>query len=126
MLSWRGLPPQDLAALSAYVQTLHQAPQAKQAPPGDARRGGELFQQNCAPCHGVLGDGKGPNSTNLLPEPANFKLKQPNSDYILQILKDGIPGTGMPSWQNQLSDSDRRDLANFVPSLFEGVDSSEH
>ena len=75
--------------------------------------------QNCAPCHGTAGDGKGTAATALMPGPANFKLKQPDFDYILEVLNDGIPGTGMPAWNKQISESDRRALGYYVRSLFD-------
>ena len=122
MPSWRGLTPQDLAALAAYVQTLHPSSQADPVVPATLQRGNLVFQQNCAPCHGAAGDGKGTAAANLLPQPANFKLKQPDLDYILQVLRDGIQGTAMPSWQAQISEADRRALAGFVRSLFMPTD----
>lgn len=122
MPSWRGLSRSDLAALAVHVQTLHQSTHADPASVEIGQRGNRLFLQYCAPCHGESADGKGVAAANLFPAPANFKLKQPDLDYLLQILTDGIPGTAMPSWKEQVSEADRRALANFVRSLFEGTD----
>src|SRR5262249_12599896 len=88
--------------------------------------GNQVFQKNCAQCHGEQGDGKGPAAATLLPEPASFKLKQPDLDYIVKVVSEGIPGTAMPAWKNQLSQSDVHALATFVRSLFEHIDSKEH
>lgn len=126
MPSWRSLPERDLTALAAYVQSLHQPAKAERASPEILQQGNKIFLQNCAPCHGVLADGKGVAAANLIPGPANFKLKQPDSAYILQVLSDGIPGTAMPSWKDQISESDRRALASFVRSVFEPANSIEH
>ncbi len=122
MPSWRGLSQQDLAALAAYVQTLHPPTRAEPVAPTSLQRGNLVFQQNCAPCHGPAGDGRGTTAANLMPEPANFKLKQPDYDYILQVLRDGIQGTGMPAWRDQISEADRQALAGFVRSLFVATD----
>jgi len=119
MPSWRGLAHPDLEALSAYVLTLHTAVQPDQPSKEALTHGNQVFQKNCAQCHGERGDGKGPTATTLLPEPASFKLKQPDFDYVLQVVSEGIPGTAMPSWKNQLSQSDLQALAGFVRSLFE-------
>ncbi len=119
MPSWRGLPHRDLAALAAYVQSLQPAPAPSKASPEILQPGKQVFLQNCAPCHGASGDGKGAAGASLLPEPANFKLKQPDFDYLLQVLRDGIPGTAMPAWKDQIPEADRRALAYFVRSLFE-------
>ena len=126
MPSWRALPQDDLTALAAYVQTLHQPAKVAPVSPEALQHGNQIFLQNCAPCHGVSGDGKGAAATALIPEPASFKLKQPDFDYILQVLSDGIAGTAMPAWKNQISESDRRALADFVRSCFAVGDSGEH
>ena len=119
MPSWRGLPESDRVALAAYIQTLHRAAGSEIVSEKPNQQGASIFLLNCAPCHGEAGDGKGATAVNLLPKPANFKLKQPNADYLLQVLIDGIPGTAMPSWKDQIPASDRTALAEFVRSLFE-------
>jgi mono/diheme cytochrome c family protein len=126
MPSWRGLPQQDLTALAAYVQSLHQPDKGSAVSLQALQRGNQVFQQNCAACHGVLGDGKGAAATTLIPEPANFKLKQPDLSYIMQVLSDGIAGTAMPAWKNQIAESDRQALAGFLRSLFEPRGSNKH
>jgi cytochrome c oxidase cbb3-type subunit 2/cytochrome c oxidase cbb3-type subunit I/II len=123
MPSWRSLPLRDLAALAAYVQNLHPTSNTDQPSRGALEHGRTVFLQNCAPCHGVSADGKGVAAATLNPRPANFKLKQPDFDYILQVVRDGIPGTAMPSWKAQLSESDRAALARFVRSVFEDTNS---
>src|ERR1019366_1745375 len=123
MPSWRALPQADLPALAAYVQTLHQPAKVAPVSPEALQHGNQIFLQNCAPCHGVSGDGKGAAATALIPEPASFKSKQPDFDSILQVLSDGIAGTAMPAWKNQISESDRRALADFVRSCFAVGDS---
>jgi cytochrome c oxidase cbb3-type subunit 2/cytochrome c oxidase cbb3-type subunit I/II len=126
MPSWRGLPQQDLSALAAYVESLYQPGKVDPVSPASLQRGNQLFLQNCAPCHGASGDGKGTAANALLPEPANFKVKQPDFDYILQVVGEGIPGTAMPGWKTQISDPDRKALADYVRSLFVPADLSEH
>ena len=121
MPSWRALSRTNLNALAAYVLTLYRAPETDAGVvPTSAvlLRGQTLFQQNCAACHGTSGEGNGPAAATLTPAPANFKLKQPNPDYLLQVLDHGVPGTGMPAWGAQISAPDRRALAAFVRSLF--------
>src|SRR5690348_5732301 len=86
MPAWRNLPQHDLSALAAYVQTLHQNAKEDEPSPESLQRGNEVFQKNCAPCHGVAGDGKGAAAGTLIPEPANFRLKKPDFDYIVQVL----------------------------------------
>lgn len=120
MPSWRGLSQADRSALAAYVQSLHESVGAQPPSAQLVQQGSALFLLNCAPCHGEAGDGKGPTAATLLPRPANFKLKQPNTPYVLEVLRDGIPGTAMPSWKELISEPDRQALAQFVQSLFQG------
>jgi mono/diheme cytochrome c family protein len=118
MPSWRSLPQQELSALAAYVGTLHVTVKEVALSPDSLERGSQVFMQNCAPCHGIAGDGKGTAATTLIPAPADFRFKQPDFDYILQVLSNGIPGTGMPAWKDQIPERDRRALADFVRTFF--------
>ena len=127
MPSWRALPQTNLTAVASYVQSLYQPPNTDAQVSSESLKHGErIFQQNCAACHGAHGEGNGPASANLSPAPANFKLKQPNADYLLHVLSEGIPGTAMPSWSQQIPESDRKALASFVRSLFDPAGSGEN
>ena len=118
MPSWRNLPQDDLSAVAAYVQTLHPITNPDQPAPEVLARGRILYQQDCAACHGVSGDGKSAAAAALAPAPTNFRLEQPDAGYVLDVMRDGIPGTAMPSLKNQLSESDRVALASFVRSFY--------
>lgn len=127
MPSWRALPQTNLTSVAAYVQRLYQPGNADAPVSTESMNQGErIFQQNCAVCHGVHGEGNGPAAATLSPAPANFKLKQPNPDYLLQVLSEGIPGTAMPSWTQQISDPDRKALSSFIRSLFDPAGSGAH
>jgi cytochrome c oxidase cbb3-type subunit 2/cytochrome c oxidase cbb3-type subunit I/II len=118
MPSWRSLPQSDLSALAAYVQSLHPVANPDQPTSEILVRGNALFRKNCAPCHGEFGDAKTAVASTLSPPPANLKWIQPDFDFELKVLRDGIPGTAMPSWKDQISESDRKALAAFVRSLY--------
>src|SRR6266404_1659977 len=119
MPSWRSLPPRDLSAVAAYVQSFHSTTNSSRIVPESLARGKALYEKNCLACHGSTGDGKGPAAATLAPPPSNFKMIQPDFEYILKVLRDGIPGTSMPVWKDQLSDSDSAALAGYVRSLYE-------
>jgi mono/diheme cytochrome c family protein len=119
MPSWRKLALGDLSALAAYVKSLHSTRESTNVTPDSLAHGGALFRKNCVPCHGSSGDGKGPAAITLAPPPANFRQIQPDADYIQIVLREGIPGTGMPVWAGQLSESDRVALAGYVRSLYD-------
>jgi len=59
--------------------------------PADAENGGRLYRTNCAACHGPNGDGV--PGVDL----GHGKFKRATSDEEIEaIIKNGIPGTGMP------------------------------
>jgi mono/diheme cytochrome c family protein len=88
-------------------------------------RGRQLFTQNCVSCHGTLGDGQSVAGAALSPAPTNFKWQQPDLDHALQALRDGIPGTAMPGWKDQISETNRVALAHYVRSLYAPPQPSE-
>lgn len=118
MPSWRGFAVSNLVALAGHVQRLHRETPAGATTPEALRRGREVFQQNCVPCHGPNGEGDGVNAASLFPKPANFTGKQPNRDFLLRVLETGVTGTGMPSWRDPLPESDRAAAADHVRTLF--------
>ncbi|MFO1498932.1 MAG: c-type cytochrome [Verrucomicrobiota bacterium] len=122
MPSWRAFGEAERTALAAYVQDLQRPVPSGPVSAQEIARGREVFLVNCAPCHGEAGDGQGMVAANLLPAPANFKLKQPHTDYLLHVVKEGIPGTAMPSWKELISETDQKALAAFIRSLYEEVE----
>lgn len=83
-------------------------------------RGNELFQANCASCHGKDGRGDGPAAGALDPRPANLNTMarhHPDGDFAWKIAN----GRGaMPAWKGVLNDKQIWDLVNFVKSLDQG------
>jgi cytochrome c oxidase cbb3-type subunit 2/cytochrome c oxidase cbb3-type subunit I/II len=119
MPPWRQLPTEDLRALVAYVQSLH----ASAAAPGVQEAvipglGKALFIAMCSSCHGETGAGNGPAAGALAPAPTNFHLKKPTEERAWDVLENGVPGTAMPPWRNQLSADQRHALVEFVRSLY--------
>ena len=89
--------------------------------PESVERGAALFAANCASCHGDTGAGDGPLADTLPAPPANFTVHVPfHPDGVLFAwITDGIRGTGMPAWRNQLSEQQRWDLVNFLRRNFD-------
>ncbi len=69
-----------------------------------------LYREHCVNCHGLSGDGAGPNAMVLNPYPRDFRLgkfkfksttfgEPPTKNDIVQIIRNGIPGTAMPSFR---------------------------
>jgi len=75
--------------------------------------GKKLYEQNCTPCHGPKGEGKGPLAATLTPHPSDFALPLkdwPNTkgdlEKIFEVITKGIPSSAMVGWP-QLSEKER-------------------
>jgi cytochrome c oxidase cbb3-type subunit I/II len=118
MPPWRQLPTEDLRALIAYIKSLHSVGPAPSTQETTSLSEGEsLFVANCASCHGGGGAGNGPAGA-LAPSPTNFQLTKPTRERAWDVLENGVPGTAMPPWRDQLSVDQRRALVEFVRSLY--------
>lgn len=82
--------------------------------------GRALFQQNCVVCHGQNGRGDGPQAAALNPAPVDLRLHMPlhRDDQFFTFISEGLPGTAMPAWGDQLSDTDIWNLINFLRAKF--------
>jgi high-affinity iron transporter len=86
-------------------------------------RGQRLYEENCSKCHGLEGDGKGPEAEELDPPPRSFqdpRMNQLAPHQIFNALTFGVEGTDMPSHLESLSDQKRWDIAFFVMTLRSG------
>jgi mono/diheme cytochrome c family protein len=94
MRNWQGLP--------ALPPTPTSAP-----PPstGNVENGATLYAANCLACHGEQGAGGiGPAL-----KPSSF-VKSAGDAELQQLVVEGLPGTGMPSFGNRLTADDIQDL----------------
>jgi mono/diheme cytochrome c family protein len=92
---------------------LGQAPKPPKKTPELLAQGKRVYEQNCSPCHGTKGDGKGPAGVVLKPPPNDFNnpLKEwpktkgdPNK--IFEVITKGVPNSAMVKWDN-LSEKER-------------------
>ncbi|MHC5113084.1 MAG: c-type cytochrome [Planctomycetota bacterium] len=124
----------DLAGTAPAATTT--APAAKTAPKAPASTpevefasGASLYSTHCALCHGASGRGDGalagslnPPPRALIGEPWRFlKTGTPEVEQagIVQLLKDGIPDSGMPKYGSILSDEELAALAQYVLAIRE-------
>lgn len=80
-------------------------------------RGETLFQKDCADCHGIHADGKGPDAQGMVPKPTNLKAMaghHTDGDLFWKIQKGKGP---MPGWEGTLSREEIWDLVNFIQDL---------
>lgn len=103
---------------------------------GDANNGETIYSKRCVGCHGEEGDGLGPAAERLNPPPRDFtsgmyKIKTtgfddmvPNDEDILRMIRDGMPGTAMPGWDDLLSEQDMWDVIAYI-KIFAGYEEEE-
>ena len=87
---------------------------------GSIARGRQLYETNCAPCHGPQGLGDGEAAANIYPPPANFAsghtASHPDGDVFYWI-KEGIADSAMPAFEDHLSEEDIWNLVNYIRRL---------
>lgn len=75
----------------------------------DLDRGRMAYVDFCASCHGLDGDGRGPDAAGMDPPPRDFRpavLKfaavrsgeLPNDADLRRVIRHGLQGTEMPAW----------------------------
>ncbi|OZA90375.1 MAG: iron permease, partial [Azorhizobium sp. 39-67-5] len=102
--------------LAAALLAAYPVPLAPGAPPSFAR-GQALYRDNCASCHGMSGDGRGPDAAKLAVPPIAFvdvsRARQRSVFALYQVVTQGLDGTPMRSF-DELSSDDRWALAFYV------------
>ncbi len=88
------------------------------------RRGRTAYMQHCMHCHGVTGDGNGPTAEYLNPLPRDYRQgwfkfastgqnDPPHTSDLDRIIRQGIPGTYMPSFA-LLKDDEVTNIVEYV------------
>jgi mono/diheme cytochrome c family protein len=81
------------------------------------RRGEQLYQANCALCHGARLDGKGIRRANLNTPPRDFTDSQwqltTSPRRMFFMIREGVPGTAMPAWKS-LDEAETWDLVAYL------------
>lgn len=98
-----------------------EVPAARLASPDARRRGRELYLSHCALCHGERADGRGVRRT-LSSDPRDFTApawrRRASPRQVYAVIRDGVPGTGMPTWRG-LDEAETWDLVAYVLSVAE-------
>ncbi|CAA9542691.1 MAG: hypothetical protein AVDCRST_MAG49-976 [uncultured Thermomicrobiales bacterium] len=103
-----------------------QAASANAAPLDTAavERGGAIYQANCLTCHGAGLQGDGPTAASLERPPADLTAghSAAHSDEDMAFwVENGIAGSAMPAFGDQLSDAEIRDVLAYVRSVQRGT-----
>ena len=120
--STQHLSDADLAAMTAFLQSLPPAPPTPPAgPPAVAsERGARLYADHCAACHGERGEGV----PRAYPPLAGNRavLMTPSANLVHIVLRGGYPPTtpgnprpfGMPPFATVLNDADVAELLTYL------------
>src|SRR5262245_20621412 len=106
---------------------MHQHPEAAKlknpnaADAASIEAGKQVYEKNCANCHGKSGAGDGAMGAELNPKPSNFtdtQWKHGSSDgEIFTVIKDGVKGTAMKSFNSKLTPKQMWDAVNYIRTL---------
>jgi mono/diheme cytochrome c family protein len=103
-----------------------------QAPPEQTK---QLYERECAVCHGLNGDGKGDAAYLLFPKPrdftaARFKIQStptgspPTDEDLFNTVTRGMPGSAMPGF-TRLTEEQRRALVEYIKTFSGKFDDAE-
>jgi DMSO reductase family type II enzyme heme b subunit len=97
-------------------------------PTAQVSQGQAIYEQRCAACHGLQGDGAGPGAERLFIKPRDFtrdeyKLKStagdefPSRDDLIRVITEGMPGSSMPGWEGVLARDQIGAVADYLQTL---------
>lgn len=92
-------------------------------------QGRVVYEQNCAICHGTLGDGRGMAQMMLRTKPRDFRQgifkfrstptgSLPRDEDLFETISKGLRGTGMVA-QDRLSETERRAVVAYLKTFSE-------
>jgi putative heme-binding domain-containing protein len=122
----RGLTKALLIGFVGSLAILPAQAQRRGPPPGPPNpfagntqaiaQGEQIYNQNCTSCHGVNGGAGeiGPEIVHNLSVPLRGEL---NDNQILEVIRNGAPGTVMPAWKGKLAEDDILKIGAFLHSL---------
>ena len=108
----------DIADIAVYLEALP-IPAANGKGAGTAlARGKQLYDKDCAECHGAKGDGLGKRAYFINPKPVSFVADRSrqtlNRPALFGFISMGKLGTEMPAWSKVISDQEIADVGEYV------------
>ena len=124
-----------ILALTLGVLSMLTVAYAQNAPEA-SEKGKEVYEENCAHCHGTEGRGNGSAAENLLPKPRDFtrglyKIRStetgelPTDQDLFYIITEGMPGSSMPGWETALSADERWEVVAYIKTFHDGFKERE-
>ena len=92
------------------------------ATPDHVAAGRATYQAKCSICHGQRGRGDGPAALTMVPRPFDLTVHVPlHADGEIQwFVSEGIAGTQMPAWKDQLTETERWQVIRYLQELAAG------
>jgi cytochrome c oxidase cbb3-type subunit III len=89
---------------------------------GDSvHRGEVVYKTNCILCHGIEGDGKGRAASLFHPPPVDLTHSDKDDQYKTDMIRLGGLAmgrtSGMPPWEERLTETEIRDLVGYLRAL---------
>lgn len=96
------------------------APASIPLTPVFANQGRGMYNNLCAPCHGLEGYGDGPAGRDFVVKPANFHLPQfkkySEAKWYWRV-QNGVPGARMPAWKSRLNAEQTWYIIRYLQSI---------
>ena len=87
---------------------------------GDSKAGQVVYEQQCLRCHGAKLDGNGPDSQDLIVQPANLRsqLSRSKTDWeLLVAISNGVLFSPMHGFRGKLSDQQMLDVLSYIRTM---------
>ena len=87
---------------------------------GNPKEGQVVYEKNCLRCHGNKLDGKGPDSQDLIVQPANLQslITRSKTDWeLLVAISNGVLFSPMHSYRGKLTDQQMLDVLSYIRAV---------
>jgi mono/diheme cytochrome c family protein len=89
---------------------------------GKAVWGKLFYNDTCADCHGVKGDGNGPRAYFILPKPRDYRHPASRHKYnrptLFKAIAEGSHGSEMPAWDKVLTYQEIGHVSEYIFDAF--------
>jgi len=87
---------------------------------GNPKAGQIVYQQQCLRCHGSNLDGNGPDSQDLIVQPANLRsaIVRSKTDWeLLVAISNGVLFSPMHGFRGKLTDEQMLDVLSYIRAM---------
>lgn len=89
----------------------------------------QIYQKQCATCHGDQGDGRGRAGVSLQPQPTDFTNPEVKAtlshEQMVNAILNGVAGTSMVGYARRLDQQTAEALASYIRTQFMGRQSAD-